>query len=98
MGPEVAAERRVHDRLEERAENRGAGPAPAKATAVEEGLTHICIKSSRGKGFFEEPTVHVGESSEVFVEGSEPPVIRRVEDVEESSQAVAEVRAGGSPI
>jgi hypothetical protein len=93
MRPEVAAQRRVHDRLEEGAEDRRADPAPVEAAAVQKRLAHGGVEGGGGKRLFEKSAVHVGEGREVFVEGCEPPVVRGIQNMEEGRKAIPEVRA-----
>jgi hypothetical protein len=86
MRPEVAAQGRIHDRLEEGSEDRRADPAPVETAAIQKRLTHRGIEGGGGERLLEETPIHIGECREVLVKGCEPPAVRGVQNVEQGRE------------
>ena len=84
---------RLHDALEERAENGGRDARPVEARAGQQAVAHVAVEVGEAEVLGEELAVDVGEGGQSFVEVLLALLGRRVEHVEEPRQVQAEVGA-----
>ena len=82
---------RVHDGLEERAEDRRGDLRPVEPAGVEERPAHGAVEGRNGQRAPKEVAVDMGEARQVLVERGVPVFHRRVEHLEELRQRVPQV-------
>ena len=88
---DLAALARLHDRLEERAEDRRRDARPVKAGAGQQGVAHVPIQVGKAQAFGEEVAVDIGEGGKGLVEVLLSPFGRGVEHIEKPGQVRAKV-------
>ena len=64
----VAAGLGIHHRLEHRAEDRRADPAPVQRARLQQQVAHLRVERGQGQGFLEQLAVDVGKLRELFVQ------------------------------
>ena len=88
---EVAARLVVHDRLEQRTEDRGRDRGPVQRAAIKQGVAHGAVEAGNRNGLFIQFAVHIGKGGELLVEIFRALVVRGVEHLEKQGQLRAEV-------
>ena len=86
-----AAFRRVHHRLEQRAEDRGRDVRPVEAAGVQQRPPHRRVERQHPQVLLEQVAVDVGEPGQVLVERRRAPVLRRVEHFEQLREPRPEI-------
>ncbi len=94
MRAQVAPRLRVHDALEQAAENGRADAGPVERAGVEQRLARGGVEVGDGQRLFEQPAVDVGEGGQLLVEVRRAPLGRGVEHLEQ----LREQRAGVAPV
>ena len=83
--------RRVHDRLEERAEDRRRNVRPVEAAGVEQRPAHRGVEREHPQMSLEQVAVDVGEPRQVLVESRRALVLQRVEHFEQLREPRPEI-------
>ena len=88
-----AAFARVHDRLEERTEDRGRDAVPVEPGSIKHRLPQLGIERRHRQRAFKQISVHVRKRIEIIVQIGLPFFFRRVEHFKQIGQPLAERRA-----
>ena len=95
MTTNLTALARLHDGLEEGAEDSGRDAGPIEARTGKKSFTHIAVEICKIESFGEEVAVYVAESREGFIEVPLAFFLGSVEDIEEAGEMKAEVGTVG---
>jgi len=81
----------IHNRLKQRAEDRGRNLLPIETTGVQQLVAHPTVEIGKRQALMEQRAVDIGKACEIGVELLAASVLRRVENLEELRQERAEV-------
>lgn len=91
MGPEIAADVLVHDRLEQRTENGRGNLAPIERTAFQQGIAHVAVEGGGGQTLTEQAAVDIGKGGQLFIEVLQALPQRPVKHLEQMGQPLRQV-------